>query len=116
MLMPPKEHAVNDRRTNRGASPESQNESRMSRAQLLRAGAGASAAALLAGSLGAGPAFAASGHADATTLNVYSWPNYFSTGNLKAFKKKTGTSLNISTYEASDTLFAKLNTAAGAGF
>jgi spermidine/putrescine transport system substrate-binding protein len=116
MLMPPKEHAVNERRTNRGASPEPQTESRMSRAQLLRAGAGAGAAALLAGSLGAGSAFASSGRADATTLNVYSWPNYFSTANLKAFKAKTGTSLNISTYEASDALFAKLNTAAGAGF
>ena len=107
---------MNERRTNRGASPEPQTESRMSRAQLLRAGAGAGAAALLAGSLGAGSAFASSGRADATTLNVYSWPNYFSTANLKAFKAKTGTSLNISTYEASDALFAKLNTAAGAGF
>ena len=60
--------------------------------------------------------FARSSRASATTLNVYSWPNYFSTANLKAFKKQTGTSLNISTYEASDALFAKLNTAAGAGF
>jgi spermidine/putrescine transport system substrate-binding protein len=105
---------VTDRRSSLpGSSPEALNESSMSRAQLLRAAAGAGAGALLYGSLGAGPAFARS---DATTLNVYSWPNYFSAANLKAFKKKTGTSLNISTYEASDTLFAKLNTAAGAGF
>jgi spermidine/putrescine transport system substrate-binding protein len=87
-----------------------------SRADFLRKAAGAGAGALLLGSLGAGPAFAGSAHRSATTLNVFSWPNYFSAGNLKAFKKQTGTSLNISTYEASDALFAKLNTAAGAGF
>jgi spermidine/putrescine transport system substrate-binding protein len=90
-----------------------------SRADFLRKAAGAGAGALLLGSLGAGPAFAGSDRragAAATTLNVFSWPNYFSAVNLKAFKKQTGVSLNISTYEASDALFAKLNTAAGAGF
>jgi spermidine/putrescine transport system substrate-binding protein len=87
-----------------------------SRAEFLRRAGAAGAGALLLGSLGAAPAFARSGGARATTLNVYSWPNYFSASNLKAFKKQTGTSLNISTYEASDALFAKLNTAAGAGF
>jgi spermidine/putrescine transport system substrate-binding protein len=87
-----------------------------SRADFLRKAAGAGAGALLLGSLGAGPAFAGSARQTATTLNVFSWPNYFSAVNLKAFKKQTGTSLNISTYEASDALFAKLNTAAGAGF
>jgi spermidine/putrescine transport system substrate-binding protein len=87
-----------------------------SRAEFLRKAGAAGAGALLLGSLGAGPAFARSGRAGATTLNVFSWPNYFSASNLKAFKKQTGVSLNISTYEASDALFAKLNTAAGAGF
>jgi spermidine/putrescine transport system substrate-binding protein len=112
-----KEHGVNDRRTFQvGESSDELYGSASSRAQFLRAAAGAGAGALLLGSLGARPAFARAGRASATTLNVYSWPNYFSTANLKAFKKQTGTSLNISTYEASDALFAKLNTAAGAGF
>ena len=98
-----------------GESPE-ELDGTSTRAQFLRTAAGVGAGALLLGSLGAGPAFARGRSAASGTLNVYSWPNYFSAGNLKAFKKQTGTSLNISTYEASDVLFAKLNTAAGAGF
>ena len=98
-----------------GESPE-ELDGTSTRAQFLRTAAGVGAGALLLGSLGAGPAFARRRAAASGTLNVYSWPNYFSAGNLKAFKKQTGTSLNISTYEASDVLFAKLNTAAGAGF
>ncbi len=98
-----------------GESPE-ELDGTTTRAQFLRTAAGMGAGALLLGSLGAGPALARGRAAASGTLNVYSWPNYFSAGNLKAFKKQTGTSLNISTYEASDVLFAKLNTAAGAGF
>jgi spermidine/putrescine transport system substrate-binding protein len=89
------------------------------RAQLLRSAAAAGAGAAIFGSLGAARALArgAGAHAAAGgTLNVYSWPNYFSAQNLKRFKAKTGITLNISTYESSDALFAKLNTAAGAGF
>jgi spermidine/putrescine transport system substrate-binding protein len=89
------------------------------RAQFLRSAAGAGAGAAIFGSLGAARALASGGGARAAaggTLNVYSWPNYFSAQNLKRFKAQTGISLNISTYESSDALFAKLNTAAGAGF
>src|SRR5438105_12563810 len=89
------------------------------RAEFLRAALGAGAGMLVAGSLDAEQALAASARAAAAasgTLNIYSWPNYFSTKNLKAFTKQTGVKLNISTYESNDALFAKLNTAGGASF
>jgi spermidine/putrescine transport system substrate-binding protein len=114
--MAKREQSVTDRWSDSESSDESLDGPASSRAQFLKAAAGAGAGALLLGSLGAGPALARSSRGASGTLNVYSWPNYFSAGNLKAFKKQTGTSLNISTYEASDALFAKLNTAAGAGF
>lgn len=49
-------------------------------------------------------------------LNVYSWPDYFSTDDLAAYAKKTGVTPNIATYDSNETLFAKLNSPAGAGF
>ncbi|SHG63767.1 spermidine/putrescine transport system substrate-binding protein [Kaistia soli DSM 19436] len=78
------------------------------------------------GLLGAAPATAAlsaafpgSFRAEAAgsgQLNVYSWPDYFSTGNLEAYAKKSGVTPNITTYDSNETLFAKLNSPAGAGF
>ncbi len=59
---------------------------------------------------------AASTVAKGGTLNLYTWPDYFSTKNLAAYKRETGTTMNISTYESNDILFAKLNSAAGSGF
>jgi spermidine/putrescine transport system substrate-binding protein len=53
---------------------------------------------------------------DTGELNIYSWPNYFSTGNLQAYAKKTGVTPNISTFDSNETLFAKLNSPAGAGY
>src|SRR5207247_11328423 len=50
------------------------------------------------------------------TLNRYPWPNYYAPENLKAFKKATGTNLRISTLESNDSLFAKLNSPAGANY
>ncbi|MDR3516472.1 MAG: spermidine/putrescine ABC transporter substrate-binding protein [Azospirillaceae bacterium] len=49
-------------------------------------------------------------------LNIYSWPDYFSTESLAAYARKTGVTPNIATYDSDDTLFAKLNSPAGAGF
>lgn len=49
-------------------------------------------------------------------LNIYSWPDYFSSDNLAAYAKKTGVAPNIATYDSNETLFAKLNSPAGAGF
>lgn len=52
---------------------------------------------------------------DKGTVNIYTWPDYFSSKSLKTFTKKTGISPNISTYDSSDTVFTKLNSPAGAG-
>ncbi len=52
----------------------------------------------------------------AGALNIYSWPDYFSTDNLTAYTAKTGITPNIATYNANEIMFAKLNSPAGAGF
>jgi spermidine/putrescine transport system substrate-binding protein len=50
------------------------------------------------------------------TLNLYTWPNYYAPENLKAFRKLTGITLRISQLESNNTLFAKLNSPAGANY
>jgi spermidine/putrescine transport system substrate-binding protein len=50
------------------------------------------------------------------TLNIYTWPNYFAAKNLTTYKHLTGTTINTSTYDSNDVLFAKMNSAAGSGF
>lgn len=50
------------------------------------------------------------------TVNIYTWPDYFSSKSLKTFTKKTGITPNISTYDSSDTVFTKLNSPAGTGY
>lgn len=59
---------------------------------------------------------ASAGVAKHGTVNIYSWPDYFSSKTLKAFTKKTGITPNISTYDSSDTVFTKLNSPAGTGY
>jgi spermidine/putrescine transport system substrate-binding protein len=49
-------------------------------------------------------------------LNIYSWPDYFSTDDLSAYTAKSGVTPNIATYNANEIMFAKLNSPAGAGF
>jgi len=49
-------------------------------------------------------------------LNIYSWPDYFSTDDLAAYTAKSGITPNIATYNANEIMFAKLNSPAGAGF
>jgi spermidine/putrescine transport system substrate-binding protein len=80
----------------------------VSRKQFLL-GAGASAAGALLAS-GAAPAFASrrAAAAGAGTLDIYTWPNYFSSANLKNFKKQTGIGITQSSYESNDAMFAKL--------
>ncbi len=102
-------------------SPDPVNDGRMTRAKFLAAGGGALAAGLLAACGGSSSGStttheAASKVAKGGTLNIYTWPNYFSPKNLAAYKRETGTTMNISTYDSDDVLFAKLNSAAGAGF
>jgi spermidine/putrescine transport system substrate-binding protein len=50
------------------------------------------------------------------TLNLYTWPNYYAPQNLKAFTRQTGIKINTATLESNDTLFAKLNSPAGASY
>jgi spermidine/putrescine transport system substrate-binding protein len=74
--------------------------------------------------LGAAPATAALSAAfpnqlranAAGALNIYSWPDYFSTDDLAAYTAKSGVTPNIATYNANEIMFAKLNSPAGAGF
>ncbi len=49
-------------------------------------------------------------------LSVYSWPDYFSTADLRAYTQRSGVTPAISTFNSNETLFAKLNSPAGAGF
>lgn len=75
--------------------------------------------ALLAGCGGTsdGPGTSAGGQPELTdALNIYTWPDYFSTEDLKAYAYKYGVTPKISTYTDSNTLFTKLNSAAGAGY
>lgn len=97
------------------------------RAEFLAAGA-AGLAALVAGcgsssnsaKSAASSSTAASGSpttlAKGGTLNIWTWPNYWAPSNLKAFKAATGTTVNMSTYDSDDSMYAKLRTAAGADF
>jgi spermidine/putrescine transport system substrate-binding protein len=100
---------------------------RMTRAKFLAASGGALAAGVLAAcgsssssssssSTTASHSAAASEVAKGGTLNLYTWPDYFSTKNLSAYKQQTGTTINISTYDSNDVLFAKLNSAGGSSF
>jgi spermidine/putrescine transport system substrate-binding protein len=41
-------------------------------------------------------------------LNIYTWPSYFAQKNLTEYKTLTGTTLNQTTYESNDAMFAKL--------
>ena len=82
----------------------------LSRRSLLAMMGAAPAAAALSGLLPAGTARAAG------SVNIYTWPDYFSQDDLDAFTKKTGIAVNITTYNADETMFAKLNSPAGSGF
>lgn len=52
----------------------------------------------------------------ASALNIYSWPDYFSTDDLAAYAAKSGVTPNIATYNDNGALFSKLNSPAGVGF
>lgn len=93
------------------------------RSALALLGAGAAGSALAACSHASTPgksATAAGKSATAAgkkgTVNIYTWPNYFSSKSLKKFTAKTGITPNISTYDSSDTVFTKLNSPAGTGY
>lgn len=95
---------------------------RVGRREFLTAGATGAGALLLAACGGSSTKTTAArpgSHVGLTkggTLNLWTWPDYYAPSNLKAFQAKTGTKLNIATYDSNDTAFAKLNTAGGASF
>jgi spermidine/putrescine transport system substrate-binding protein len=64
------------------------------------------------GSTSAAPASAKPTNA----LNIYTWPDYFSTADLKAYAQQSGVTPKISTYTDNNALFTKLNSASGAGY
>jgi len=73
--------------------------------------------------MGAAPAAAAlssviptAARAAGGTVNIYSWPDYFAQDDLTAFTAKTGITPNISTYNADEIMFSKMNSPAGSGF
>jgi spermidine/putrescine transport system substrate-binding protein len=118
--LPTSTDGVDDERMTRNVD-----DGRMTRAKFLAASGGALAAGLLAAcgsssssssSTTASHSAAASEVAKGGTLNLYTWPDYFSTKNLSAYKQQTGTTINISTYDSDDVLFAKLNSAGGSSF
>jgi spermidine/putrescine transport system substrate-binding protein len=90
----------------------------LSRRGFLFGAGGAVGGALLAGCGSSSPASSASAAKPARggALDIYSWPAYFSQSNLSGFKKANGTTVNISTYNSNDALFAKLNATSGGGF
>ena len=83
----------------------------ISRRSLLTMMAAVPAAAALGGLAPLGARARAAG-----ALNIYSWPDYFSQDDLDAWAKKSGTTPNISTYNADEIMFAKSNSPGGAGF
>jgi spermidine/putrescine transport system substrate-binding protein len=85
----------------------------MSRRSALRLLGAAPAAAALAL---AGPGTARARSARAGQLNIYSWPDYFSTADLQAYAKVAGFTPTISTYASNEMLFTKLRSPAGVGY
>src|ERR1700749_1940 len=92
-------------------SPDPAADGRMTRGKFLAASGGALAASLLAACGGSSSGSTTTHQASASqvakggTLNLYTWPNYISTKNLAAYKRRTGTTMNISTYDSNDILF-----------
>jgi spermidine/putrescine transport system substrate-binding protein len=54
--------------------------------------------------------------ATARQLDIYSWPDYFSASDLRAYAQQSGVTPSVSTFNSNEVLFAKLNSPAGAGF
>ncbi len=89
----------------------------VSRRAVLGAAALTPVAAFLAACSSTGSGSSATASAKLTgQLNIYTWPDYFSKDDLAAYAKKYGVTPKISTYTDSNTLFTKLNSAAGAGY
>src|SRR5579862_930591 len=86
---------------------------RISRRSFMRLAGGTT---LAAAGWRASAALAAPKLAKGGTVNIWTWPEYWAPQNLSGFKKATGTTVNIASYESSDEMYAKLKTAAGASY
>jgi spermidine/putrescine transport system substrate-binding protein len=85
------------------------------------AGAGAAGAGAFLAAYGLAPAAGSAAPvlarpASGGSLNIYTWPDYFSNKNITGFEKSTGVDIRISTYDDNGVLFSKLNSPAGAGY
>jgi spermidine/putrescine transport system substrate-binding protein len=85
----------------------------LSRRAVLAGAGGASLLALLAA---CAPSGGSSAGKLTNALNIYTWPDYFSTDDLAAYTKKYGVTPKIATYTDNNALFTKLNSASGAGY
>ncbi|WP_243065120.1 spermidine/putrescine ABC transporter substrate-binding protein [Humibacter sp. RRB41] len=97
------------------SAPRSVGSSLISRRTVLGAAALTPIAAFLAACSSTGSSGTASAKLT-SQLNIYTWPDYFSDKDLAAYAKKYGVTPKISTYTDNNTLFTKLNSAAGAGY
>ena len=86
---------------------------RISRRSFMRLAGGTT---LAAAGWRASAALAAPKLAKGGTVNIWTWPEYWAPANLSGFKKATGTTVNIASYESSDEMYAKLKTAGGAAY
>lgn len=87
------------------AAAERGNRDHITRGQFLSGMGATAAAAFLATKT---PAVARGASKLGGSLNIYTWPNYFSKKNISAFTKQTGVKITQSTYESNDAMFAKL--------
>src|SRR2546428_5642024 len=92
----------------------------MNRTQFLRRAGGAAVAlgglSALRAAVATGAPLGAHEAVKGGTLNLYTWPNYFAPRNLQDFKKATGIKINTTFLESNNSLFAKLNSSAGANY
>jgi spermidine/putrescine transport system substrate-binding protein len=82
--------------------------SALSRKQFLAGMGATAAAAFFASGSGTASARVRARTAAGGSLNIYTWPNYFSKTNLSGFMKSTGIKISQSSYESNDAMFAKL--------
>jgi spermidine/putrescine transport system substrate-binding protein len=100
---------------------------KLSRAQFLAvAGAGAAAlagcgssssssskASSAASSAAAKASSGTTTYAKGGSVNLWTWPQYWSPKNIALFEQTTGTHVNMATYDSNDAAFAKLNASGG---
>jgi spermidine/putrescine transport system substrate-binding protein len=80
------------------------------------AGCGSSSSSSSKAASSAATSAASSGtttYAKGGSVNLWTWPQYWSPHNIALFEKTTGTHVNMATYDSNDAAFAKLNASGG---